>query len=163
MCNPGLRLFQEFRGYNLLMFLNIRIHQGQLLKNRVMRFLERVIICADMRFFFQCALSIQSPLIPRFRNPNRFKIINKINTKVNNLLCSVRTGDASLWMSTVTNTFLQYTHEPLEGKHVVQKYRSEDINLFHKVHYKIYHNVNINSKPTRHCTTLFYNFIRLSC
>ena len=52
------------------------------------------------------AFSIQSALMPRFRNTNRLKVRNKVNTKLNDLLIFMALGDASFWPSTVMNIFL---------------------------------------------------------
>jgi hypothetical protein len=65
------------------------------------------------------SLSTKSPLVPPFGNTNRVKVRNEVNTELNGLLCPVSLGDASFWPSTLVNIFLQDSHEPLKGEHVV--------------------------------------------
>jgi len=54
-----------------------------------------------------------------FRNANRVKVWNKVNTKLYDQLRAIALGDASFSPRAAVNIFLQNTHEPLEGEHGV--------------------------------------------
>jgi hypothetical protein len=44
--------------------------------------------------------------MPQLRKTNWLKVRNKVNTKLNDLLCSIALGDASFWPNTVMNIIL---------------------------------------------------------
>ena len=75
-------------------------------------------LCRHKISFLMYPFQLVSPHIA-IQGLQAVKVINKVNSKVNDLLSSVGTGDASFWTSSITNTFLEYPHEPFEWEHVV--------------------------------------------
>ena len=61
--------------------------------------------CLDWENLDNVTINIYNLLL-RVRNTNRLKVRNKVNTKLNDLLCSIALRDASFWPSTVMDIFL---------------------------------------------------------
>ena len=103
----------------------------------------------------------------RFRNTNRFKVRNKVNTKLNDLLSFMDLGDASFWPRWLWTYFFKTPMNLSKGNILCRNIGPKTLISSHRwtrtcVMMLKKDGGNTNSKLKRHCTKSFSNLGMIS-